>query len=338
MGLEFCESWQGFEAAAPSEGSNDGSLLLARWTSNANGGFVITSDAYGKYCTPGSNVYLYKTMSHQAGWTVGFRFRISQSGILWSGYNDAISLCSIDVLADNTLRVKTGNANVLVGVSDAAIHTAKWNYLEISVALSGSGNINAAVKVRLNGGLILDANADSGIAASSLVSATATINSHSITGPADYRDLYFNNTANSFRGDIKIVAVRPNGDVVTNFTPTGGGAHYTQVNEEFSDSDTTYVADGTATDQDIYDWQDIPGFSGTIQAVQISFHARKDDEGAKSFEIVTGDTGSEAQSPEFFVADDYICYHTPQDLDPATGLAYTQPGFNAKRFGVRVIS
>jgi hypothetical protein len=342
--LEFCESWSWFQASAIGIFDNtaiNGALLLGRWTSKINVAGVFTSDAFGKYYNPGANGYLYKTMTHRSGWTVGFRFRIPNLGpaILWTGWNNDQALCNITVNADGTLTVRAGQSgagNPLIGTTNAAVHSGKFYYGELSCELTGTTNINVAIKLRVNGEQLLDANANSGINQSSLTSGTTTINRHSITGSADYRDLYFNSAANTFRGDVKILGVRPNGDVVSQMTPTGGGAHYTQVNEEFSDSDTTTVSDSVVGHQDIWDWEDIPGFSGTIQAIQVSINARKDDEGSRAFEIVTGDTGTEAASPDFYVADDYVCCHTPQDVDPATGLAYTRAGFNAKRFGVKI--
>lgn len=344
LGLEFCESWQGFKSSPTGVDTADASnkvLLPARWTDLINTGAVWFTDAYGKYIEIGSNGYLFKTMTHQAGWTVGFRFRVPNSCILWTGYNNDTALCNISVNVDNTLTLRAGGSGsgALIGTTDFAVHSAKWYYGEVTCALTNSGGfVHVASKLKINGQLLLDGEATSNSSIVNLTSGTATINRHSLTGICDYRDIVFRNLANAFGGDVKIIAVRPNGDVVSQFTPTGGGAHYSQVNDEYSDFDATYAEDATVGQQDIWDWEDIPSFSGTIQAIQISMHARKTDEGLRTFKIVTGDTGTEAASPEIFLADDYICYHTPQDLDPATSLPYTRANFNAKRFGVKVIA
>lgn len=340
--LEFCESWEWFKASALGVSSSDatnGALLLGRWTDLINSNVVFYTDAFGKYANIGANAYLYKTMSHQAGWTIGFRFRIGQAGLLWTGYNNNGNLGQFTVNADGTLTLKAGPfSNNLVGTTNFAIHMHKWYYAEVSCALSGSTPIVAAMKLKVNGQLLLDGSSNTALNAADLISGTATINSHSLTGSCDYRDIYFNKTANSFRGDIKIIGRRPNGDVVTAWTPTGGGTSFDQINEDYSDFDTTRITSPTIGQKAIFDWQDIPSFSGTIQAVQISVNARKDDEGLRTIKIETGDTGTEAASDEIFLADDYVCYHTPQDVDPATGLAYTQAGYNAKRYGVEVIA
>lgn len=341
--LEFCESWQTFKASAIGVDSADptnGALVLARWTDLINARVTWFSDSFGIYAGVGANAFLFKTMSHQGSVTIGIRFRAFGPTQLWTGWNNNDGLSNVTVNTDGTLTVHAGLSGVgnpLVGTTDFAIHFGKWNYLELETVLSGSAPIHAHMKLRLNGQLLLDAGADTLHNASGLTSGTATINRHSLTGACDYRDVYFNKTANSFRGDIKIIGRRPDGDVITDWTPTGGGTSFDQINEQYSDFDTTRITSPTPGDQAIFDWQDIPGFSGTIQAVQISVLAKKDDEGLRTIKIVTGDTGTEATSDEIFLSDDYVVYHTPQDVDPATGLAYTQAGYNAKRYGVEVI-
>ncbi len=150
--------------------------------------------------------------------------------------------------------------------------------------------------------------------------------------------MYIKNTA-GYYGDIRIVALFPNGDGATlQWTPSTGVTHYLMVNTHPVDL-TKYLKDLTPGDIDTWDWEDCPGFSGTIPAINISMDARKDDEGTKSFKIVVGNTGTEAESDEFFVSNltpEY--YEFGLELDPGTGLPWTQVGFNAKQFGVKLIS
>lgn len=340
--LEFCESWQWFKASptgVPSSDPTNGVLVFSRYNDLVNSGVTFFEDGFGKYALIGANASLFKTMTHNAGWTIGFRFMCEIPTQLWTAYNNADPLGNVTVNDDGTLSLYAGGSsggNPLVATSNFAIHFGKWNYCEVSIELSGSTPVHAAMKLKINGQLLIDSGADTLHAASGLTSGTATINRHALTGACNYRDIVYRNVANTFGGDVKILAVRPDGDVVTDFTATGGATHFDQVNEEYSDFDTTTVKSANVGDKDIYDWQDIPGFSGTIQGVQISVLAKKDDEGLRTFKTVTGDTGSELQSDEFFLSDDYVCYHTPQDVDPATGVPYTRSGFNAKRFGIQL--
>ncbi len=342
--LEFCESWQWFHATALGVSSSDptnGALVLGRWQDLINATAVWKSDAYGKYCSVGANAYLSKTVSHTAGKTIGFRFLADGPTQVFQFWNNDAGLGNLTINTDATLTVRAGSSgggNPLVATSDFAVKFGKWNYGELSLSLSGSAPVVAAIKLKINGQLIIDGSANTNFDAADLISGTATCNRISLIGSCSFRDIYLNTTADSFRGDIKIIAVRPNGDVVTDWTPTGGGASYTQINEDYSDFDTTRITDATIGHKAIFDWEDIPSFSGTIEAVQISVNAKKDDEGLRTIKTETGDTGTEAASDEIFLSDDYVCYHTPQDVDPATGLPYTRAGFNAKRYGWEVIS
>jgi hypothetical protein len=337
MGLEFCESWSGYKIASTTDPVVL-ALLSIRWTGIINATSSILNDADGNYIEIGANGYLFTTLSHQQGWTVGFRFRVPNvvQSLLWTGYNNAQALCSIQVNNDGTLTVLANGA--VVATTSISVHSNTWYYLEISTALSGTSNINTTAVVKLNGQQVINANANTGINAATLLSNSATINRHSLTGLCDYRDIYMNNLANQFDGDIKILFVRPNGDTaVSSFAPSAGSVHFSLVNETYSDFDATYLTDATVNDLDIWDWQDIPSFTGTIKGIQISMTARKDDEGSKAFAIVTGALGTERVSQTFYLADDYICFRDTQDVDPATGVAYTVAGFNAKQFGVQVI-
>lgn len=337
--LAFAESWSGYSTNTGS-GAINTEILLCRWTSNDNGGnFTINNDSAGNYITVGPSVNIYKTITHQSGFTCGFRTRLPTGGShLLTFYNNNATLGNVTVNLDGTISVYAqGSGNVLIATSNAVINANRWYYFELSIALSGTTNINVAAILHVNGEELINANANSGISNANLTSLTTTLNRIGISGACDYRDIYLNNGSGQFDGDIKILAVRPNGDVVSGWNTSTGTVHYTLVNELFSDFDATYVYSTATTSQDIWDWQDLTSFGGTIKGIQISIMARKDDEGSKSFEIVTGSTGAEDSSPEFYLSDDYIAYFRCQDDDPATGVPYTVTGFNAKQFGIKVI-
>ncbi len=133
---------------------------------------------------------------------------------------------------------------------------------------------------------------------------------------------------------MRLAKVQPNGDVVTDWTPTGGGAHWTQINET-PPNEANYVEDGTPGDKDVWDWEDI-GLSGRIVGLQYNLYAKKTDEGSKSMKHNVGDTGTEYQGEEIALTDDYVTHHMPLDCDPNTSDFFTVANFNAKRFGVQV--
>jgi hypothetical protein len=94
----------------------------------------------------------------------------------------------------------------------------------------------------------------------------------------------------------------------------------------------------TATPGDIDLWGfTLPSFSGTVPAVNIRVLVQKDDEGTKSFKIVLGPTGTDAESDEFFVSsNDPEYYEFSLKQNPVTGIDWA-PG-DTIDIGVKCIS
>jgi hypothetical protein len=326
--------------------------FLANWTANAGNLHIQASALGGQEMQIGAGTTFFKTLDHQSGWCVGLRFKTSSVGgtldtTLYTARNNGAILLTLQVNTDGTLIAYAGNHQTVIGVTDFAIHADKWYYIEIDYSLSGTTNITATATVRLDGNTsaVISGSGATNVANTSLTSGTATVNNHMLgsgnSTATTYKDIYIcdhnGGVNNTFLGQVTILVVRPNGDVVSQWTPNSGITHFNRVNDSIgADDDTTYVSDGTVGHQDIWDWEDIPGFSGTIKFVEVHMYARKDDEGSKSFQTVVGDTGTEAHSGDFFVSDNYVYYDQCFDTDPATGFAWTRTGFNTKRFGAKV--
>lgn len=350
MAGAFCDSF--YHVVAGLLDSDTQQAFTSKWTARSGNDTIQASPLGGQELKLGAGHTCFKTLSHQTAWTVGFRFKTTSVGgtldtVLYKGRNNGTVLVTLEVNVDGTLIAYAGNHQTVIGVTDFAIHADKYYYIEIEYSLSGTSNISVTAAVRLDGSTaaVISGSGLSGVANTSLVSGTATVNNHMLASgnstATTYKDLYVvdhNGGVNdTFMGVCKILVVRPNGDVVSNFAPNSGSVHFDRVSDSVGpDDDTTYVEDGTVNDKDIWDWEDIPGFSGTIKFIQVLMYARKTDEGAKAFKTVVGDTGTEANSGDFYIEDSYVYHHFPFDTDPATGLAWTRAGFNAKRFGVKV--
>lgn len=355
MAGRFAEGWLKYKAGTNFDPVSRGDILAA-WT--GIGGFTLQpSSLGGQEMQLAGGTSMFKTLDHQAVWIVGDRIMLSSgTGLtldttIYQGRNNGTVLVTVVTNIDGTLTAYAGG--VAIGTSSFALHSNKHYYFEVKVTLTGTTNINVAVVVNIDGNPVINGNANSGINQNTLISGTATINNHVFlsgnTVALIHKDIYIcDNTGtlnNDFLGDVQIGALRPNGDVVTSWTPNTGSVHWSLINDFEppsgtwgwgSDSDGTYISSGTVGAQDIWDWEDIITFSGQIKFIQLSMFARKDAEGTKKFAIVTGNTGSEDQSPDFSVEDDYVYHQYILDKDPATGLAWTVTGFNAKRFGVKV--
>jgi hypothetical protein len=320
-------------------------------------GFTLQASAPGgQEMLLGGGATMFKTLDHQASWVIGDRIMLQSGGsnldtLIYQGRNNGTVLVQLTSNVDGTLTVYA--ANVPIQTTSFALHGNKRYYVELKYTLTGTTNINVAVTVNLDGVTVLSGNANTGINQTALISGTATVNNHlygcgnSVT--LTHKDMYVcdltGSINNDFLGDVQIQALRPNGDVVSGWTPNTGTVHFSLVNDFVPasatyglgpDGDVTYVTSGTVGVQDIWDWEDIATFTGQIKFVQLSMYARKDAEGTKKFQIVTGNAGTEDHSPDFSVEDDYVYQQYVLDKDPGTTLPWTVTGFNSKRFGIKV--
>ncbi len=344
----FAESYSAYKQA----GIGDTDLLSQiqeRYTNIGGGGLSIIS---GGRNGPGLKLPfgngLFKTLQHSSVFTVGFALRIDSAptgnDIVFSLSNNDSQLFGLYHNLDGTLSLRAGTGNTL-GVSSRALHVGLFYWIDFIVSFGGSSPVTCTAELRINTSVECNGAGSTSLTTAQLLSGTAEANYWGLSGTSGaggsggltISHFYIKNNT-GYYGDIEITALTPNGDVITDWTPSTGSVSYVLVNSLPRDL-TKFVSTAVIGNKVILDWQDCPGFSGTIKAINIRALLKKDDEGAKSVKIVTGDTGSERSSQEFFVSDvsaEY--YEDSMEVDPATGLAWTQAGFNAKRFGLELIS
>ncbi len=344
----FKDSFQRYDLGAVTGALFDN--LQSRYTI-VSGTLNIAANGRAGQCVNMGQSAIAKVLPHSSRWVAGFAYRRNQAPV---GNEDRYTLLNNDNImcrlledADGTLSIHAGNSNV-IAVTNRALNTGRWYFGEIDMTLSGGTPISLAAELRINGHVEASGSGSTGVNASSNLSFASTggvdANFHQLSGATgvgnscDFDDLYIKNEG-GYEGDIRNVACFPNGDGGTlQWTPNSGSTHFDRVNSHPVDL-TKWLETALANNIDIWDFDDLPTFSGQIVGINISVLARKDDEGTKSFKIVVGDTGTEASSDEFFVSDvtpEY--YEFSLKLDPATGLAWTRTGFNAKKFGVKLIS
>ncbi len=344
----FKESWERY-------GSGTSAAIIAnviqRWTAAV--GFSI--DTTGGLGSGRAEVFLAnaeiaKTLPHSGRWVIGFRYRyhgtLSNSQVYILKNNNTV-LFDLQQDADGTLAIRTGNGSTVIAVTDRSLFDNTRYYIEMDISFSGTTPIMVTAELRINGHVEASGTASTGVNASSLLSTAANANFHQFNGVLAgvgggnwLTDMYFKNSA-GYEGDVRERAVYPNGDGATlQWTPSAGLTHYTQVNSHPVDL-TKWVSTAGINNVDLWDFEDCPVFTGDLLAVNISVLAQKDDEGTKSFKIVCADnTGTIlASSDEFFVSSSLAEYYEwSLALDPGTGLAWTQAGFNARQWGVKLIS
>lgn len=352
----FVESWTPYGSTS---GATLTGALASRWTAPqiAAGGAILFPTG-GRLGNPalqiGFGSYLSKTMNHNAHWIAGGAAKNINLPAAGSSFftlgNNYQQLFGLNINTDGTLSmVGANNSQIIFTTAGPIVFTNLWFQWEVDVSFSGTTNILTTAELKVNGVVVGSGSVSTGVNKANLLSNSATANTFFLasagTGPTStIHDgaFYIHNTGGAvpgYWGDLRILKVVPNGDTAqADWTPNSGSVHYDRVHELPKDDDVTYLADGTAGNKDSWDWEDLSPLTGVIRTVQLSVAARKDDEGSKSFRTGVGATVSEAVSDTFAVNDSYIYYHFNWDLDPATGLAWTIANFNAKQFGIEVVS
>jgi hypothetical protein len=348
----FAESFSRYKVASFSD-SDLTANFFSRWTNGALGSnsSINGTGRNGACLSLSASEALFVTLPHSARWVTGFAYRIdgnpnaSGQDVIYSINNNAQGMFNLRQNFDGTMGIYAGTG-VIIDVTDRTLHRGRWYYIEVDVTLSGSPVASCTAELRINGHVEASGTASTAVTVTDLLSQTADANVHRFSpaqGPGignSYDDMYIKNFAGYF-GDVRIVKLVPNGDGgggTKQWTPNSGTVHYDRVNTTPVDL-TKYVEDATAGHIDSWEWEDCPSFSGTIKAVNIGMLARKDDEGTKSFRIVVGPAGALAQSQDFYVSDvtpEY--FETSYQVDPNTGITWTQAGFNATLFGVELRS
>lgn len=153
-------------------------------------------------------------------------------------------------------------------------------------------------------------------------------------------DIYFLDSTgsqnNDFLGNVRVIAIRPDGNDSVQWTPSAGD-NYAAINEEVCNDDTDYVEDSVAGHKDLYDYESLSLSPSQIFGVQINTMCRETD--ATPFDLVTvvksGTTESD-DGGQAIGSTDYQVKRRIVELDPDTSSAWTESGVNAAKFGVKV--
>lgn len=344
MAAEFMDSADHYQ---------DSTVQLSKWTQS----FFAGSNATGRngrgIGLTFSGSFVRKTITHVSKRGVQFsaRFLGSPFGAaspIFDVKHVGTTLASVYVEPDGTVTLWGGSRTQFLDTTDPFVLSANVDYhFAITVQVFGSAPISAAVTLQINGVERASGSGVTGVNQSSLLLQQTTQNVFSIYGininaSTIVDDVFvWNDTGGSvtdFPGDLAIGVLFPDGDVTTGWNPSVAGTHFSLVNEQFPNADSTYVESSTPATVENYNWQDV-SFTGEIVAVHLGALARKTDEGTRTFKLTVGETGSyDLESAEFSPGDSYLYFFICMDEDPLTNLPWTQPNFNAKKFGWELIT
>ncbi len=138
---------------------------------------------------------------------------------------------------------------------------------------------------------------------------------------------------NDFLGDCSVVAIDPTSDVTTEWGATSS-PHYSEIDENPSDEDTTYIETGSPASVDLFRFQNVTSLLGAIYGIQVCAEI-SDISDPVDIRIVSGATTSDAEGVDNTVVSDpsFITYTRLVELDPNTSSAWTLSNLNAAQFG-----
>lgn len=361
---EFVDS---FQVYIPTTGAGDAAAaidsLCTRW--NAGGQSVNFGQKAGiglggtSALIIGQGGVLCKTHSRRTGYTAGFRVAVSSAAGVGGGpihSLNSIGLGSIPVematlkinIDGSLLLYAAGDVTKVVALSGIVMAAGTFSYIEYQVTTSGTANILITGSIWCDGVLVATGTCLTGYNVNAflnggLLNRVFLRSGVNTPGQAIIQDYYLNNNAGATNtgpfGIVKVQPLFPNADTgIIAWTPSVAGTHFSLINENPSDLGSTYVKASIALQRDIYRFEPIPSFIGTVKSVQLSWLSRQNNEGPKTYCGTIGPFGTEISTPTYAPCSNYEYDHKAFDVDPLTGIAWTQPNFNVKPFGLEILS
>ena len=142
---------------------------------------------------------------------------------------------------------------------------------------------------------------------------------------------------NDLLGVRKVVTIFPNaaGDV-NDWTGSSGADHYTLVDENPVDDDTTYIESSTSSQEELWNYTD-PASIASVSGIQISTDCRLTDVSPITLEtqVKSGSTDS-SDAGQVPSGTSYSTVSRIVELNPDTSSAWDATSLNSAQFGVKV--
>jgi len=335
MALLFIE---GFETYGSLTGTDLSLELIKKWGGGGGNSFLQIAGRDGgkaiKFLSFDSVIYV--VTADKFDWIIGYAFKLD-SGVAsnetffriskYGGSNHFhLSVTGTD------FRAHLLGSDTPDKIAASAFTVGIWYYIEIKLNIDDS---TGSYDVLIDGVSVLS---NSSVDTNNGSSGTGALVRWS-NGTTDFSldDIYIcDNTGaqnNDFLGDSTIVATDPISDVTTEWG-TPGASHYTEIDDNPSDEDTTYIETGSPTAVDLWGFENVTSLHGTIHGIQVCGESTRLGS-AIDLRVVSGVTTSDAAGVDNTVINDpdYVTYTRIIELDPNTSSAWTLTNLNAAQFG-----
>jgi hypothetical protein len=211
-----------------------------------------------------------------------------------------------------------------------------WVYVEIKATIHDT---TGYIEVRVNG---ISQGVFNGNTRTTANNSASTIMFGDVGNYMYYDDVYVCNDAgsvnNDFLGDVRVIALMPNGaGDTTQFTPSAG-ANWQCVDETVQNGDTDYVSSNTAGHRDLYAISDMTYTPQSIKAVQVGAVLRKDDAGARTVSTVLKSGGVVDAASPVGISTDYQFIGKIYENNPDGSVPWVRAAVDALQAGVEIAS
>lgn len=278
-------------------------------------------------------------------YTVGFRFISTQSyganenlfAFLDASGNPQLTF---QTNSNGTIAVKRGTGSgTLLGTSSTStvLLTNTWQFVEIAAFCSGSVG---TVTIRINGSAVLTLTGQN-----TQGQATAIIGAMQILGANvnNYvQDLYVTDATGShnvgFLGDVHVSVYNPTSNGAhTDYTPNGAATLYQSVNAVTPTDSTVFASDANPGDKMSVNLAST-SVSGTIAGVINIGRAKKTDSGTRTANLFALNGGTEVDGSSIALGTSYAYSTQVLEVDPNTGVPFTNSGFNTLQIGCSTLT
>ena len=341
--------------------------ITRKWTSALPlGCYYVTTPVRRtnpSYAAPALAIYLnssflQKTLTYQGSRYMAAAYYMdssdSEEDVVFQMLSGGQSLANIKIEADLTVSIYA-NGTLAFNSGTYVFTTNAYHYIEWYVELTGGSPISIYSTLKIDGQvLVTGATGNTNVYTNQLLSNALTMNQVGIAGGRAYTmDVLvmnssatdvngFATTLNGFQGDVQIMDIVPDADVVTNWTLVGGATRFGVLANIPPQDDVEYISSDTINQVNSINMTPISlSLSGTLLSVQLCVYAKKDAEGSRAIRAQLNGTDianwtTVGLTPIFdqYLYDYYDFFLFP--LDSLLGTAWTPTNFNSAVFGVKV--
>lgn len=252
-------------------------------------------------------------------------------------------LCTFTMTSSGSVELRRGGVagTLLDATAAGALSAGSWQYLEFKVTLDPAAG---AYEFRIDEATKFS---DSGVNTSSNTQATQI--AHGGPRPAQgnfkWDDLLLidtqagitGNEATDFLGDVFLERRAPDANDTNNWTGSAAVDHFTLLDEDGEDGDTSYIESRTAAQQELNNYEDAAG-TNVIIGVLARPVVRKTDAGSRQYKLLAESNATVLKSEAYYPGTEYQRQSYVWETDPDTGTQWTIAGFNAATFGIEMFA